>query len=152
MLATAAAACGDRHACAWSTHADDVPLSFDLPWLHEGIDDGAGGRPQARVTNRERRSTLAALAERAAAPSRASTTSCCSGAGRLGLRGDGCGGKLHYEAAVGSDGEIGYLRFLGWPLAEDSGSVQGAVAVAGGGLQSLVSAEAVADSPGVTGL
>jgi predicted NBD/HSP70 family sugar kinase len=54
------------------------------------------------------------------------------------------GGRLH-RGRSGSAGEIGYLPVPGVPLAEDVRAVPGRLPSLAGGLQSLVSAEAVAE-------
>ncbi|MEU4542838.1 ROK family transcriptional regulator [Nonomuraea dietziae] len=121
----------------------DVRFSFDLPGWHEGIHEALAGDLKREVTI-ENDVNLAALAERAAGAAKGVDDFVLLWAGRgLGLA-VMLGGKLH-RGRSGSAGEIGYLPVPGVPLAEDIRAVPGRLPSLAGGLQSLVSAEAVAE-------
>ncbi|MBE1562464.1 ROK family transcriptional regulator [Nonomuraea africana] len=121
----------------------DVRFSFDLPGWHEGIHEALAGDLKREVTI-ENDVNLAALAERAAGAAKGVDDFVLLWAGRgLGLA-VMLGGRLH-RGRSGSAGEIGYLPVPGVPLAEDIRAVPGRLPSLAGGLQSLVSAEAVAE-------
>ncbi|MDH2425163.1 ROK family transcriptional regulator [Sphaerisporangium sp. TRM90804] len=121
----------------------DVRFSFDLPGWHEGSHE-ALARDLRRPVTIENDVNLAAIAERYEGAAR--------GVDDFVLlwieRGVGLavvlGGRLH-RGRSGSAGEIGYLPVPGVPLAADVKAVPGRLPALAGGLQSLISAEAVAD-------
>ncbi|WP_344857131.1 ROK family transcriptional regulator [Planomonospora alba] len=121
----------------------DVRFSFDLPGWHEGIHE-ALARDLRRDVKIENDVNLVAVAERALGAARGVDDFVLLWVGRgIGL-GVVLGGRLH-RGRSGSAGEIGYLPVPGVPLAEDVRAVPGRLPSLAGGLQSLVSAEAVAE-------
>lgn len=119
----------------------DVRFSFDLPAWHEGIHE-ALARDLKREVTIENDVNLAAIAERASGAAKGADDFVLLWAGRgLGLA-VMLHGKLH-RGRSGSAGEIGYLPVPGVPLAEDVREEPGRLPSLAGGLQSLVSAEAV---------
>ncbi|MFC4059377.1 ROK family protein [Planomonospora corallina] len=121
----------------------DVRFSFDLPGWHEGIHE-ALARDLRRDVRIENDVNLVAVAERALGAARGVDDFVLLWAGRgIGL-GVVLGGRLH-RGRSGSAGEIGYLPVPGVPLAEDVRAVPGRLPSLAGGLQSLVSAEAVTE-------
>ncbi|MFB9967009.1 ROK family transcriptional regulator [Sinosporangium siamense] len=130
----------------------DVRFSFDLPGWHEGIHE-ALARDLRREVRIENDVNLAAVAERAAGVAQDADDFVLVWVGRgLGLA-VMLGGRLH-RGRSGSAGEIGYLPVPGVPLAEDIRSLPGRLPSLAGGLQSLVSVEAVtelAETYGFTG-
>ncbi|MFC4115787.1 ROK family transcriptional regulator [Nonomuraea zeae] len=121
----------------------DVRFSFDLPGWHEGIHEALAGDLRREVTI-ENDVNLAAIAERAdgAAEGLDDFVLLWSSRG-LGMA-VMLGGRLH-RGRSGSAGEIGYLPVPGVPLPEDIRTLPGRLPSLAGGLQSLVSAEAVAE-------
>ncbi|WP_248960323.1 ROK family transcriptional regulator [Sphaerisporangium perillae] len=127
----------------------DVRFSFDLPGWHEGSHQ-ALARDLRRPVAIENDVNLAAIAER--------SEGAAKGIDDFVLlwveRGVGLavvlGGRLH-RGRSGSAGEIGYLPVPGVPLAEDVKAVPGRMPSLAGGLQSLISAEAVAELAGPHG-
>ncbi|WP_214412964.1 ROK family transcriptional regulator [Sphaerisporangium fuscum] len=121
----------------------DVRFSFDLPGWHEGSHQ-ALARDLRRPVTIENDVNLAAIAER--------SEGAAKGVDDFVLlwveRGVGLavvlGGRLH-RGRSGSAGEIGYLPVPGVPLAGDVKAVPGRMPSLAGGLQSLISAEAVAE-------
>ncbi|WP_184756802.1 ROK family transcriptional regulator [Streptosporangium album] len=121
----------------------DVRFSFDLPGWHEGIHE-ALARDLRRDIKIENDVNLVAVAERTLGAARGVDDFVLLWVGRgIGL-GVVLGGRL-YRGRSGSAGEIGYLPVPGVPLAEDVRAVPGRLPSLAGGLQSLVSAEAVAE-------
>ncbi len=121
----------------------DVRFSFDLPAWHEGIHE-ALARDLKREVTIENDVNLAAVAERSAGAAKGVDNFVLVWAGRgLGMA-VVLDGKLH-RGRSGSAGEIGYLPVPGVPLPEDVRAVPGRLPSLAGGLQSLVSAEAVAE-------
>ncbi|MEU7984152.1 ROK family transcriptional regulator [Streptosporangium canum] len=121
----------------------DVRFSFDLPGWHEGIHE-ALARDLRRDIKIENDVNLVAVAERALGAARGVDDFVLLWVGRgIGL-GVVLGGRLH-RGRSGSAGEIGYLPVPGVPLAADVRAVPGRLPSLAGGLQSLVSAEAVAE-------
>jgi predicted NBD/HSP70 family sugar kinase len=121
----------------------DVRFSFDLPGWHEGIHEALAGDLRRQVTI-ENDVNLAAVAERADGAARGVDDFVLLWSSRgLGLA-VVLGGKLH-RGRSGSAGEIGYLPVPGVPLPEDIRTPPGRLPSLAGGLQSLVSAEAVAE-------
>ncbi|MEU8248554.1 ROK family transcriptional regulator [Nonomuraea sp. NPDC048916] len=121
----------------------DVRYAFDLPGWHEGSHE-ALARDLKREVTIENDVNLAAIAERVdgAAKGRGDFVLLWASRG-LGLA-VVLGGKLH-RGRSGSAGEIGYLAVPGVPLPEDIRTAPGRLPSLAGGLQSLVSAEAVAE-------
>ncbi|MFC6084619.1 ROK family transcriptional regulator [Sphaerisporangium aureirubrum] len=121
----------------------DVRFSFDLPGWHEGSHE-ALARDLRRPVTIENDVNLAAIAER--------SEGAAKGVDDFVLlwveRGVGLavvlGGRLH-RGRSGSAGEIGYLPVPGVPTAGDVRAVPGRLPSLAGGLQSLISAEAVAE-------
>ncbi|MFB9720302.1 ROK family transcriptional regulator [Planobispora longispora] len=121
----------------------DVRFSFDLPGWHEGIHE-ALARDLRRDVKIENDVNLVAVAERTLGAARDVDDFVLLWAGRgIGL-GVVLGGRLH-RGRSGSAGEIGYLPVPGVPLAGDVRAVPGRLPSLAGGLQSLVSAEAVTE-------
>jgi predicted NBD/HSP70 family sugar kinase len=120
----------------------DVHFSFDLPAWHGGIQQ-ALARDLKRDVTIENDVNLAAVAERADGAARGLDDFVLLWADRgIGLA-IVLDGKLH-RGRTGSAGEIGYLPVPGVPLPEDVRDEPGRLPSLAGGLQSLVSAEAVA--------
>ncbi|MGN9838070.1 ROK family transcriptional regulator [Nonomuraea sp. H19] len=121
----------------------DVRFSFDLPGWHEGIHEALAGDLRREVTI-ENDVNLAALAERADGAAKGLDDFVLLWSSRgLGMA-VMLGGKLH-RGRSGSAGEIGYLPVPGVPLPEDIRTLPGRLPSLAGGLQSLVSAEAVVE-------
>jgi predicted NBD/HSP70 family sugar kinase len=121
----------------------DVRFSFDLPGWHEGIHEALAGDLRREVTI-ENDVNLAAIAEYADGAAKGVDDFVLVWASRgLGMA-VMLGGKLH-RGRSGSAGEIGYLPVPGVPLPEDIRTEPGRLPSLAGGLQSLVSAEAVAE-------
>nr|WP_206069032.1 ROK family transcriptional regulator [Nonomuraea sp. FMUSA5-5] len=121
----------------------DIRFSFDLPGWHEGIHEALAGDLRRQVTI-ENDVNLAAIAERADGAAQGVDDFVLLWASRgLGLAVT-LGGKLH-RGRSGSAGEIGYLPVPGVPLPEDIRTLPGRLPSLAGGLQSLVSAEAVTE-------
>ncbi|TDD20627.1 ROK family transcriptional regulator [Nonomuraea diastatica] len=121
----------------------DVRFSFDLPGWHEGIHEALAGGLRREVTI-ENDVNLAAIAERVDGAAQGIDDFVLLWASRgLGLA-VMLGGKLH-RGRAGSAGEIGYLPVPGVPLPEDIRTMPGRLPSLAGGLQSLVSAEAVTE-------
>lgn len=121
----------------------DVRFSFDLPAWHEGIHE-ALARDLKREITIENDVNLAAVAERVIGAAKGADEFVLLWAGRgLGLA-VMLEGRLH-RGRSGSAGEIGYLPVPGVPLAADVRAVPGRLPSLAGGLQSLVSAEAVVE-------
>ncbi|MER6944806.1 ROK family transcriptional regulator [Nonomuraea sp. NPDC000554] len=121
----------------------DVRFSFDLPGWHEGIHEALAGDLKREVTI-ENDVNLAAIAERVDGAAQGLDDFVLLWSSRgLGMA-VVLGGKLH-RGRSGSAGEIGYLPVPGVPLPEDIRTLPGRLPSLAGGLQSLVSAEAVAE-------
>ncbi|MCF6472451.1 ROK family protein [Nonomuraea sp. MG754425] len=121
----------------------DIRFSFDLPGWHEGVHEALAGDLRRRVTI-ENDVNLAAIAERVDGAAQGIDDFVLLWASRgLGLA-ITLGGKLH-RGRSGSAGEIGYLPVPGVPLPEDIRTLPGRLPSLAGGLQSLVSAEAVTE-------
>lgn len=121
----------------------DIRFSFDLPGWHEGIHEALAGDLRRKVTI-ENDVNLAAIAERADGAAEGVDDFVLLWSSRgLGLA-IMLGGKLH-RGRSGSAGEIGYLPVPGVPLPEDIRTEPGRLPSLAGGLQSLVSAEAVTE-------
>ncbi|MEV0590992.1 ROK family transcriptional regulator [Nonomuraea cavernae] len=121
----------------------DVRYAFDLPGWHEGSHEALAGDLKREVTI-ENDVNLAAIAERVDGAARGRDDFVLLWASRgLGLA-VVLGGKLH-RGRSGSAGEIGYLAVPGVPLPADIRTAPGRLPSLAGGLQSLVSAEAVAE-------
>lgn len=121
----------------------DVRFSFDLPGWHEGIHEALAGDLKREVTI-ENDVNLAAIAERADGAAQGLDDFVLLWSSRgLGLA-VMLGGKLH-RGRAGSAGEIGYLPVPGVPLPEYIRTEPGRLPSLAGGLQSLVSAEAVCE-------
>jgi predicted NBD/HSP70 family sugar kinase len=121
----------------------DVRYAFDLPGWHEGSHEALAGELKREVTI-ENDVNLAAIAERADGAAKGLDDFVLLWASRgLGLA-VMLGGKLH-RGRSGSAGEIGYLAVPGVPLPEDIRTAPGRLPSLAGGLQSLVSAEAVTE-------
>ncbi|MGP3910405.1 ROK family transcriptional regulator [Nonomuraea sp. 10N515B] len=121
----------------------DVRFSFDLPGWHEGIHEALAGDLRREVTI-ENDVNLAAIAERADGAAKGLDDFVLLWSSRgLGMA-VMLGGKLH-RGRSGSAGEIGYLPVPGVPLPEDIRTLPGRLPSLAGGLQSLVSAEAVSE-------
>ncbi|MEO3802745.1 ROK family transcriptional regulator [Nonomuraea sp. B1E8] len=121
----------------------DVRFSFDLPGWHEGIHEALADDLRREVTI-ENDVNLAAIAERVDGAAQGVDDFVLLWASRgLGLA-VMLGGKLH-RGRAGSAGEIGYLPVPGVPLPEDIRTMPGRLPSLAGGLQSLVSAEAVTE-------
>lgn len=127
----------------------DVRFSFDLPHWHEGIHE-ALARDLRRDVTIENDVNLVAIAERAQGAARRVDDFVLVWVGRgIGLA-VVLGGRLH-RGRSGSAGEIGYLPVPGVPLAADVKATPGRPPSLAGGLQSLVSAEAVTELAGTYG-
>lgn len=121
----------------------DVRFSFDLPGWHEGIHEALAGDLRREVTI-ENDVNLAAIAERADGAAKGLDDFVLLWSSRgLGMA-VMLAGKLH-RGRSGSAGEIGYLPVPGVPLPEDIRTLPGRLPSLAGGLQSLVSAEAVSE-------
>ncbi|MFI6926237.1 ROK family protein [Nonomuraea spiralis] len=121
----------------------DVRFSFDLPGWHEGIHEALAGDLRREVTI-ENDVNLAAIAEHVDGAAKGVDDFVLMWASRgLGMA-VMLGGKLH-RGRSGSAGEIGYLPVPGVPLPENIHTTPGRLPSLAGGLQSLVSAEAVAE-------
>ncbi|MEZ0072300.1 ROK family protein [Planotetraspora sp. GP83] len=121
----------------------DVRFSFDLPHWHEGIHE-ALARDLRRDVTIENDVNLVAIAERAKGAAQEVDDFVLLWVGRgIGLA-VVLGGRLH-RGRSGSAGEIGYLPVPGVPLAEDVKATPGRLPSLAGGLQSLISAEAVTE-------
>lgn len=121
----------------------DIRFSFDLPGWHEGVHEALAGLLRREVTI-ENDVNLAAVAERADGAAKDVDDFVLLWASRgLGLA-IMLGGRLH-RGLTGSAGEIGYLPVPGVPLPEDIRTPPGRLPSLAGGLQSLVSAEAVTE-------
>ncbi len=121
----------------------DVRFSFDLPHWHEGI-HAALARDLRREVTIENDVNLVAVAERANGAARNDEDFVLVWVGRgIGLA-VVLGGRLH-RGRTGSAGEIGYLPVPGVPLAETVKATPGRLPSLAGGLQSLVSSEAVTE-------
>ncbi|WP_049573741.1 ROK family transcriptional regulator [Nonomuraea sp. SBT364] len=121
----------------------DVRFSFDLPGWHEGIHEALAGDLKREVTI-ENDVNLAAIAERSDGAAKGLDDFVLLWSDRgLGMA-VMLGGKL-YRGRSGSAGEIGYLPVPGVPLPEDIRTSPGRLPSLAGGLQSLVSAEAVTE-------
>lgn len=121
----------------------DVRFSFDLPGWHEGIHEALAGDLKREVTI-ENDVNLAAIAERADGAAQGVDDFVLLWSSRgLGMA-VMLGGRLH-RGRSGSAGEIGYLPVPGVPLPEDIRTTPGRLPSLAGGLQSLVSSEAVAE-------
>ncbi|MFC6375944.1 ROK family transcriptional regulator [Nonomuraea thailandensis] len=121
----------------------DIRFSFDLPGWHEGIHEALAGDLRRQVTI-ENDVNLAAIAERVDGAAQGLDDFVLLWASRgLGMAVT-LGGKLH-RGRSGSAGEIGYLPVPGVPLPEDIRTLPGRLPSLAGGLQSLVSAEAVTE-------
>ncbi|MFG1943544.1 ROK family protein [Nonomuraea sp. NPDC048826] len=121
----------------------DVRFSFDLPGWHEGIHEALAGDLKREVTI-ENDVNLAAIAERADGAAQGMDDFVLLWSSRgLGMA-VMLGGRLH-RGRSGSAGEIGYLPVPGVPLPEDIRTTPGRLPSLAGGMQSLVSAEAVAE-------
>ncbi|GII55096.1 hypothetical protein Pth03_34850 [Planotetraspora thailandica] len=119
----------------------DVRFSFDLPHWHEGIHE-ALARDLRRELTIENDVNLVAIAERAKGAAQEVDDFVLLWVGRgIGLA-VVLGGRLH-RGRSGSAGEIGYLPVPGVPLAADVKAMPGRLPSLAGGLQSLVSSEAV---------
>lgn len=119
----------------------DVRFSFDLPHWHEGIHEALAGDLglDVRIENDV---NLVAVAERAKGAAQSVDDFVLVWVGRgIGLA-VMFGGRLH-RGRSGSAGEIGYLPVPGVPLAKDIKATPGRLPSLAGGLQSLVSSEAV---------
>lgn len=127
----------------------DVRFSFDLPHWHEGIHE-ALARDLRRDVTIENDVNLVAIAERAKGAAQEVDDFVLLWVGRgIGLA-VVLGGRLH-RGRSGSAGEIGYLPVPGVPLAEDVKATPGRMPSLAGGLQSLISAEAVTELAGEYG-
>ncbi|TDD40649.1 ROK family transcriptional regulator [Nonomuraea terrae] len=121
----------------------DIRFSFDLPGWHEGVHEALAGHLRREVTI-ENDVNLAAIAEHADGAAKGVDDFVLLWASRgLGLA-VMLGGRLH-RGRSGSAGEIGYLPVPGVPLPEDIRTSPGRLPSLAGGLQSLVSAEAVTE-------
>lgn len=121
----------------------DVRFSFDLPGWHEGIHEALADSLRREVTI-ENDVNLAAIAERADGAAQGVDDFVLLWSSRgLGMA-VMLGGRLH-RGRSGSAGEIGYLPVPGVPLPEDIRTEPGRLPSLAGGLQSLVSAEAVVE-------
>ncbi|MDR8410481.1 ROK family transcriptional regulator [Nonomuraea sp. 3-1Str] len=121
----------------------DVRYAFDLPGWHDGSHEALAGDLKRAVTI-ENDVNLAAVAERADGAAAGIDDFVLLWASRgLGLA-VMLGGKLH-RGRSGSAGEIGYLAVPGAALPEEIRTSPGRLPSLAGGLQSLVSAEAVAE-------
>jgi predicted NBD/HSP70 family sugar kinase len=121
----------------------DVRFSFDLPGWHEGVHEALAGDLKREVTI-ENDVNLAAIAERVDGAAQGLDDFVLLWSSRgLGLA-VVLGGKL-YRGRSGSAGEIGYLPVPGVPLPEDIRTEPGRLPSLAGGLQSLVSSEAVSE-------
>lgn len=121
----------------------DIRFSFDLPGWHEGVHEALAGQLRREVTI-ENDVNLAAIAEHADGAAKGVDDFVLLWASRgLGLA-VMLGGRLH-RGRSGSAGEIGYLPVPGVPLPEDIRTSPGRLPSLAGGLQSLVSAEAVTE-------
>ncbi|WP_055481598.1 ROK family protein [Sphaerimonospora mesophila] len=127
----------------------DVRFSFDLPHWHEGIHE-ALARDLRRDVIIENDVNLVAIAERVQGAAQQVDDFVLVWVGRgIGLA-VMLGGRLH-RGRSGSAGEIGYLPVPGVPLAADVKATPGRLPSLAGGLQSLVSAEAVTELAGTYG-
>ncbi|GII60495.1 hypothetical protein Skr01_05800 [Sphaerisporangium krabiense] len=121
----------------------DVRFSFDLPGWHEGSHQ-ALARDLRRPVTIENDVNLAAIAERSEGAAKNVDDFVLLWVERgVGLA-VVLGGRLH-RGRSGTAGEIGYLPVPGVPLAGDVKALPGRMPSLAGGLQSLISAEAVAE-------
>lgn len=121
----------------------DIRFSFDLPGWREGIHERLA-RDLRRDVRIENDVNLVAIAERALGAARRADDFVLLWVDRgIGL-GVVLGGRLH-RGRSGSAGEIGYLPVPGVPLAEDVREVPGRMPSLAGGLQSLITDEAVTE-------
>jgi len=121
----------------------DVRFSFDLPGWHEGVHDALARELRTHVII-ENDVNLAAIAERAEGAARGLDDFVLVWVARgIGMA-VVLGGRLH-RGHSGSAGEIGYLPVPGVPLADDVRARPGRPPSLGGGLQTLVSSDAVCE-------
>jgi Transcriptional regulator/sugar kinase len=121
----------------------DVRFSFDLPGWHEGVHDALARDLRTHVII-DNDVNLAAIAERAEGAARGLDDFVLVWVARgIGMA-VVLGGRLH-RGRSGSAGEIGYLPVPGVPLADDVRARPGRPPSLGGGLQTLVSSDAVCE-------
>ncbi len=121
----------------------DVTFSFDLPHWHQGIHEALARDLRAEVII-ENDVNLAAVAEQAEGAARGVDDFVLVWVARgIGLAVT-LGGRLH-RGRSGSVGEIGYLPVPGVPLAGDVRARPGRPPSLAGGLQTLVSSDAVCE-------
>lgn len=121
----------------------DVRFSFDLPGWPEGVHDALVRDLRTHVII-DNDVNLAAIAERAEGAARGLDDFVLVWVARgIGMA-VVLGGRLH-RGRSGSAGEIGYLPVPGVPLADDVRARPGRPPSLGGGLQTLVSSDAVCE-------